>query len=432
MSTPLLELPPTPLRCQQRTGVQLAERSDGADGGAALGASELRWLALRSEQHTLLEPSRWPSEPIMHMALDPEHLAAALEQLCPPTAGEELRHELAREIVRAAERFDVDAMLLAALMYQQSGCDPRLGDSWGVGLTRLNPGLLPAQLYEAALRSAAADDDPAHARQLGLARHPPDVLQALLDPSLNLHVAAALLRMYEDRCAQLDAMCGSLPHRHPVSHFIWGDRVRGVAPEDAILTARRRLLAYYRNQPGPLPLVTVGPLTLSSPLDGGPRIVTSGLGEPRDAGRRAHAGVDFLSRVGEPVRAAADGEVLRAGANLRDGSLVDIAPPRAVLVRNETFGARGLFVELSHESGYRSIYAHLASYVVQAGEKVTRGQLIGYVGRTGIRESDPHLHFGLFQNAEVIDPRVALRELLFAPSLEHRKYASPPPAPMRE
>ena len=66
------------------------------------------------------------------------------------------------------------------------------------------------------------------------------------------------------------------------------------------------------------------------------------------------------------------------------------------------------------------------------GEQVTRGQLIGYVGRTGIRMSDPHLHFGLFQGARVLDPRDALAPLgLGAPDRLHELIRGESAIPLR-
>lgn len=419
--------PPAPLR--QRTGVVVVDPQVGGMYGpdqehkdGALAPRELRLLSLRSESLGLTDLTRWPPEPASPSHVEPARLSAALRQLCPPTVPAAALAAIAAQIVRASEHFGVDPMLLGALVYHQSSCDASRRNSWGAGLAMLNRGLLPPSLARGELSYAFHDarGTKLHER-LNVGVPLAAEREALLDPTTNLRIAAALLRMFRDQCPDLDAHFASTPHRHFVSHFIWGDRVRGTAPEDGVLLARRRLLRYYREDGNARErTAALGPLTLASPLDGAPRIVTSGLGEAREGGRRAHAGVDFLSRAGEPVRAVADGVVSRAGTDLADGTLIDVAPDRTALVPERAMGVRGLFVEIAHVDSFRSIYAHLASYRVVPGMSVARGDLIGYVGRSGVRESDPHLHFGLFQGAQVIDPRKALASLLFAPLLELR------------
>jgi murein DD-endopeptidase MepM/ murein hydrolase activator NlpD len=86
-------------------------------------------------------------------------------------------------------------------------------------------------------------------------------------------------------------------------------------------------------------------------------------------------------------------------------------------------GPRGLFVEIDHGNGVVSLYAHLASYAVQVGDQVKAGQRLGEVGRTGIRDSGAHLHFGLFQHGEVLDPLEHLAAYVFPPKLTKRGHA---------
>jgi murein DD-endopeptidase MepM/ murein hydrolase activator NlpD len=71
-------------------------------------------------------------------------------------------------------------------------------------------------------------------------------------------------------------------------------------------------------------------------------------------------------------------------------------------------GARGLFVRVAHQGGLVSLYAHLSSYLVQAGDPVERGQLIGRVGLTGVHASNAHLHFGLFRQDDAICARASV------------------------
>ena len=421
-----------PWPARSRTGVALAnlegpeENLPSEDTAQGLAAHELRRLGLRPKQRAVADLSRWPLEPATPAQVDPQRLARALAELCPPGPATPRIDTMAKEVIAAAREFDIDPMLLGALAYHQSHCRADARTPWGVGLTMINRGLLPPGLARGVLEYRMPG---ARGRMNRLVFAPPQpwASGALLDPATNLYTAAALLRMWHDQCPAIDAGFRSEPHRHYVSHFIWGDRVRGAGPEDGVLTARRRLIQYYA-QPSASAQVHLQSLDFASPLDGPPRIVTSGLGEARDHGRRAHAGVDFFAQWGEPVRAVAAGVVTRAGCDLSTGELIDLPPLRAALVRDRDFGPRGLFVEITHPNGYRSIYAHLASYTVEKGARIQRGQLLGYVGLSGVHESDPHLHFGLFDGARVVDPRDALAPYLFAPQLEQREATARPAA----
>jgi LysM repeat protein len=86
---------------------------------------------------------------------------------------------------------------------------------------------------------------------------------------------------------------------------------------------------------------------------------------------RMHKGIDIANSVGTPVVAAQSGRVTFAGWN---------------------DGGYGYLVEISHEDGSRSIYAHHSRLLVQVGEEVVQGQQIGLMGSTG-RSTGPHLHF---------------------------------------
>jgi len=96
-----------------------------------------------------------------------------------------------------------------------------------------------------------------------------------------------------------------------------------------------------------------------------------------------HYGVDFAAATGTPVRAVADGKVLKAG----------------------WYGGNGRFVKLRHDSVYESGYAHLSRIAssVREGRSVKQGQIIGYVGSTGLA-TGPHLHFALYRYGKYIDP----------------------------
>ena len=146
-------------------------------------------------------------------------------------------------------------------------------------------------------------------------------------------------------------------------------------------------------------------LQLHSPLDGWPRKLTSGMGDRRANGRRRHRGVDFDSQTGEPVRAVADGVVILAGVDMKVGPGKSMPSYRARRVRFSRMGPGGLLVVVRHANGLDSAYMHLSSYRVRRGQRVQAGELLGYVGRTGIRHSPAHLHFELRYAGRHLKPR---------------------------
>ncbi|WP_234034990.1 M23 family metallopeptidase [Aurantiacibacter sediminis] len=108
--------------------------------------------------------------------------------------------------------------------------------------------------------------------------------------------------------------------------------------------------------------------------------------------RRMHGGIDFRAAHGTPIYAATDGTVNYAGRN----------------------GGLGNFVRIRHAGGLSTGYAHMSRIAVRNGESVTRGQVIGYVGSTGL-STGPHLHYEMYRNGQKIDPlsvRFVTREQL--------------------
>ncbi len=101
-----------------------------------------------------------------------------------------------------------------------------------------------------------------------------------------------------------------------------------------------------------------------------------------------HNGVDIGAPVGTEVYAAADGVVINVGNQ-------DRFCPRA---------AYGKFIEIKHNNGLATLYAHLSLQIVSIGQKVTRGQLIGYVGKTGWA-TGPHTHFVVFASQTLAPAR---------------------------
>jgi len=97
---------------------------------------------------------------------------------------------------------------------------------------------------------------------------------------------------------------------------------------------------------------------------------------------RIHKGVDWAAPIGTPVMAAFDGQITFQG----DGD------------------SYGNLVKISHANGRETHYAHMQKFATNGvGTKVKAGDVIGYVGTTGL-STGPHLHFELYQNGEAIDP----------------------------
>jgi murein DD-endopeptidase MepM/ murein hydrolase activator NlpD len=97
---------------------------------------------------------------------------------------------------------------------------------------------------------------------------------------------------------------------------------------------------------------------------------------------RMHRGMDFGARWGSPIVASADGVVGRAG----------------------WAGGYGRQVRIAHAGGIATSYSHMSRMVVSPGTTVRQGQLIGYVGTTGL-STGPHLHYETYRNGVAVDPR---------------------------
>lgn len=113
--------------------------------------------------------------------------------------------------------------------------------------------------------------------------------------------------------------------------------------------------------------------------------MASGFGyrnDPFTKIRKFHAGMDFSAKTGTAIYATGDGTVVRAD--------------------NKATGY-GNHIVIRHGYGYETLYAHLSKYNVKPGQKVKRGDVIGFVGSTG-RSEAPHLHYEVHVNGEVVNP----------------------------
>lgn len=121
--------------------------------------------------------------------------------------------------------------------------------------------------------------------------------------------------------------------------------------------------------------------------------MSSGYGvrpDPITGQRSLHEGVDFVARPGTPILATGHGTVRRADVN----------------------GDHGLVVEIEHDEGYLSRYAHLSRRHVRAGQTVERGQVIGELGASG-RTTGAHLHYEVEHQGRLVDPNRALAPLVW-------------------
>jgi murein DD-endopeptidase MepM/ murein hydrolase activator NlpD len=112
--------------------------------------------------------------------------------------------------------------------------------------------------------------------------------------------------------------------------------------------------------------------------------ITSGYGlrrHPILGFTRMHAGIDFGAAWGSPVYAVTDGTVSYAGWH----------------------GGHGNYVRLEHGGGIGTGYGHMSRIAVSPGMQVRRGQVIGYVGSSGL-STGPHLHYELYRNGQTVDP----------------------------
>ncbi len=97
--------------------------------------------------------------------------------------------------------------------------------------------------------------------------------------------------------------------------------------------------------------------------------------------KRMHSGIDFGGGYGAPIYAVTDGRVTFSGRK----------------------GGYGKFVKIKHSGGLASGYAHMSRIAVSNGRKVRKGQIIGYIGSTGL-STGPHLHYELYRNGRTINP----------------------------
>ena len=111
--------------------------------------------------------------------------------------------------------------------------------------------------------------------------------------------------------------------------------------------------------------------------------ITSHFGkriDPITGEKTFHSGIDISSNLGSPIHATADGVVSHAGWTQKSGFVV----------------------VLEHGCGFTTVYAHNKTNAVKVGQKIKRGDIIGYVGSTG-KSTGPHVHYEVWENGRSVD-----------------------------
>ena len=114
-------------------------------------------------------------------------------------------------------------------------------------------------------------------------------------------------------------------------------------------------------------------------------VVVSGFGKryhPVYKILRQHTGIDIIGKKGTPIYATADG---------------------TVTLEPEGYLGYGITVHINHGHGYQTLYAHLSKKTVKIGQKIKRGDVIGYMGSTGLSVG-VHLHYEVIKNGEKVNP----------------------------
>ncbi len=370
-----------------------------------------------------VRPSDWPSEPDAPSQIDEARFASALRDICgwmkPSTAA-----KLTGYLQKYGAEFGEDPFLLAAVMYHQSRCNTRFEDGDRLGLLGIDHRMHRATFKKRSYRYRKAGTEAPEVAKLKLDKFPFGGPR-LLTSEANIYFGAALLSAWRKECPWLDQHVGQEKHRHAVSHFIWGDRVRSARDEDAIFDARRRLLEYYGARKPPTFVKKM--VRWRAPVDGAPRVVSSGLGTDREGGARSHRGVDVETNPSEPVRAAAAGRVVFAGVDLPGSQHNEqLRKGQYAKYSRDALGRGGRYVCVKHEAEYRTCYMHLEEVHVEYGEQVEQGAVLGTVGRTGMKSSAAHLHFELYRGSELLDPRQFFSKVLIGDPFAPPRY--PPSA----
>lgn len=197
----------------------------------------------------------------------------------------------------------------------------------------------------------------------------------------NMHDAAAAPVPARISVGSMPAMTNIAIHANPgLEHVTFGRALDAAGMPIDFSRIRTSTPGYSRrNFAGSMDAVAM-PSRL--PISGS--ALTSGFGmrqHPLLGGRRAHSGIDLAAPTGTPIYATADGMVGKA----------------------QWQGGYGLFVEMEHGGGLQTRFGHMSRLNVAAGQQMRKGDLIGYVGSTGL-STGPHLHYEIRVNGQAVNP----------------------------
>lgn len=133
---------------------------------------------------------------------------------------------------------------------------------------------------------------------------------------------------------------------------------------------------------------------------------TSGFGvrsDPFKGYAAMHAGIDLSGPYGTPIYATADGSVSTAGWNS---------------------GGYGNLIKIDHGRGIETRYGHLSRIAVRPGDRINRGQLIGYMGSTG-RSTGSHLHYEVRIDGRAVNPIPFMKSTDYVLAMQRRANAAP-------
>lgn len=260
----------------------------------------------------------------------------------------------------------------------------RSGDSWA-GVEERLPwatdtivvgGKIESNLY-AAIDASAKTELPAAARQQ-LAWALADVYEYRVDMSRDLQVGDAFKVVAERSVAATGAT--------RIGRVIAATFTLSGSTIDAVRFSSGSVSGDFFDQDGK----SMRAAFLRAPLEF--RRISSIFGmreHPILGGVRRHQGTDYAAASGTPVRAIGDGVVIREGWGNGYGNML----------------------EIRHRNGFITRYGHLSRFnsAVRVGSRVAIGQVIAFVGSTGLA-TGPHLHFEVLVNGEQRDPRVALKQ----------------------
>jgi murein DD-endopeptidase MepM/ murein hydrolase activator NlpD len=125
--------------------------------------------------------------------------------------------------------------------------------------------------------------------------------------------------------------------------------------------------------------------------------------DPFKGGAAMHPGIDLAGPLGTPIYATADGTVLRAGYNS---------------------GGYGNLIEIEHGRGITTRFGHLSAVLVEPGDKITRGQLIGRMGSTG-RSTGSHLHYEVRIDGRAVNPIPFMKSTDYVLAMQRKANAVP-------